>query len=128
MLKCIINHVEKDMTVYIVQEMRGRDLTDALAFGDLEILLPAEEQLTFSTQPTLVRMNRMLRNFTDNDYLLLSGDPTAIALAACVVAKINNGRFKVLKWDRKENKYFPLTVDTNSKKSTVNTSSYNVGR
>ena len=30
------------MTVYITQEMRGRDITDATSFGDVEILLPAK--------------------------------------------------------------------------------------
>tara|TARA_R100001369_G_C3301767_1_gene165827 strand:- start:368 stop:703 length:336 start_codon:yes stop_codon:yes gene_type:complete len=106
--------VEKDMTVYIVQEMRGRDLSDALAFGELEILLPSSEQTSYSTQPTLKHMNRVLSRFCDDDYLLLAGDPAAIALAAALVAKINNGKFKMLKWDRKESKYFPLHVSLNA--------------
>ena len=30
------------MTVFITQEVRGRDLSDALGYGDLEILIPDE--------------------------------------------------------------------------------------
>jgi len=104
------------MTVYIVQEMRGRDVTDATNFGDLEILITAEEQTaSFSTQPTIRKLNRMLANFNDDDYLLLTGDPAAIALAASVAARQNNGRFKMLKWDRQTAKYFPLSANLNTK-------------
>ena len=104
------------MTVYIVQEMRGRNVTDATNFGDLEILITADEQTaSFSTQPTIRKLNRMLANFSDDDYLLLTGDPAAIALAAAVAARQNNGRFKMLKWDRQEAKYFPLSANLNTK-------------
>jgi hypothetical protein len=41
-------HVEKGMTVYIVQEMRGRDLSDAVTFGDIEVLIPASEQASIT--------------------------------------------------------------------------------
>jgi hypothetical protein len=99
------------MTVYIVQEMRGRDITDAASFGNLEILLPAKEQVSFSTQPTVRRMAAVLSKFTDDDYLLLGGDPAGVAIAASLVAHYNRGRYKLLKWDRLEKQYFPLQVD-----------------
>ena len=60
------------MTVYITQEMRGRDITDATSFGDIEILLPAGEQASYSTQPTIRKLGRKLGKFTDEDYLLLA--------------------------------------------------------
>ena len=79
------------MTVFIVQEMRGRDITDAAEFGDLDILLPAKEQASLSTQPTVRRMIRKLSKFTDEDYLLLAGDPAGIAIAAALAAQNNMG-------------------------------------
>jgi hypothetical protein len=103
------------MTVYIVQEMRGRDITDAAAFGNLEILLPAREQVSFSTLPTVRRMLPVLSKFTDDDYLLLGGDPAGVAIAASLAAQYNRGRYKMLKWDRLERKYFPLQVDLSSR-------------
>ena len=45
------------MTVYIVQEMRGRDLSDAVTFGDIEILVPASEQASYSTQPLIKQLS-----------------------------------------------------------------------
>ena len=99
------------MTVYITQEIRGRDLSDALVFGDLEILIPAKEQVSFSSMPTVRRMERKLSKFNDNDYLVLAGDPVCIGIACAVAALHNNGRYKVLKWDRLEERYYPLDVD-----------------
>ena len=99
------------MTVFITQELRGRDVTDATEFGDLEILTSSKNQTSYSTQPTIRKLNSSLYKFSDEDYLLLSGDPVAIALAAAIAAKYNRGRFKMLKWDRLENKYFPLQAD-----------------
>ena len=102
------------MTVYIVQEMRGRDLSDAVTFGDIEILVPASEQASYSTQPLIKQLTRKLSKFTDDDYLLLSGDPVIIALAASVASRQNMGRYKMLKWDRLENnKYYPLEANFN---------------
>lgn len=103
------------MTVYIIQEMRGRDISDASEFGPLDILLPALEQATLSVQPTIRRMLRKLSKFNDNDYLLLAGDPAAIAIAGALAAQFNRGRFKLLKWDRITSQYLPLNVDLNYK-------------
>lgn len=111
---------KKRSTVYITQEMRGRDLSDATTFGDLEILLPAGDQAAYSTAPTVRKMNRKLVNFTDDDYLLLSGDPVAIGIAAALAAKHNRGRFRVLKWDRQECCYYPLQVNLNPGASDAN--------
>lgn len=105
------------MTVYITQEVRGRDITDAVAFGDLQILVPAKEQVAYSTQPTTRRINRGLRNFNDEDYLLLSGDPIVIGIACAQAAQVNMGRFKALKWDRLEERYYPLVVDLYKKEA-----------
>jgi hypothetical protein len=104
------------MTVYITQDVKGRDFRDALSFGDIEVLVPALEQATLSTQPVVRRMLRKLVKFTDEDYLLLSGDPVAIATAAALVSYYNRGRFKVLKWDRLSERYLPLQVDVTLKK------------
>ncbi len=43
--------------------------------------------------------------------LLLTGDPAIIGVACAVASDINMGRFKVLKWDRRREKYLPLEID-----------------
>lgn len=101
------------MTVYITQEVRGRDLSNALAFGDLEILVPAELQASENGDITAV--NDMiadgLEGFHDGDYLLLAGDPVYIGLACAWASEYNGGRFRVLKWDRLEERYLPIQLD-----------------
>jgi hypothetical protein len=43
--------------------------------------------------------------------LLLIGDPAIIALAGAIASKMNGGRFKVLKWDRDEKRYYDIEID-----------------
>jgi len=43
--------------------------------------------------------------------LLLIGDPLAIGLAVAVASNANRGKVKLLKWDRQERQYYPLSVN-----------------
>ena len=49
----------------------------------------------------------LLKDFSDKDFLLLSGDPKVIGLAIAVACDINNGKYKTLTWDRQEKMYYP---------------------
>jgi hypothetical protein len=75
-------------------------------------------QTSYSTLPTIRKLNQKLAGFCDDDYLLLAGDPAAIALAASIAARFNNSKFKMLKWDRLEEKYYPLEADLTGKATT----------
>ena len=99
------------MAVYVVQEVVGRNILSAEKFGKLELLLPEGSQLVLSTGPTVKRLTYKLRNFNDEDYLLLMGDPVAIGIACAIDEKQNRGQFKCLKWDRREYKYYPIEVN-----------------
>lgn len=99
--------------VFVIQETMKHNLLPAQAFGDLVFLLPPTLQITFSPGPIVTRMERELRGFTEQDYLLLIGDPAAMAVAGALAAKHNNGRFKLLKWDKREMKYYPIQVEVN---------------
>ena len=101
------------MTVYVVQEKTGVDITDALRFGEFENLLPRKDQLMISSQPVVYSLKKKLKDFSDEDYILCLGDPSIIATVAVVAASMNCNRFKMLKWDRKLNKYYPVEVDVN---------------
>ena len=101
------------MTVYVVQEVSGRNILSAEKFGKLELLLPEGSQLVLSAGPTVKRLTHKLRNFNDEDYLLLMGDPSLIGVACSTAAKINNNKYKVLKWDRERRKYYPLEININ---------------
>ena len=98
------------MTVYVLQEM-GRNIRSAEKFGDLKVLLPDNRQIVLSSGPLTFKLKHELKDFNDNDYLLLMGDPAIIALAGAVASDANGGRFKVLKWDRDEKKYYDIDID-----------------
>jgi len=52
-----------------------------------------------STQPMVTQLRQKLQNFSDADYLLATGDPSAIAVAASIAAEFNRGQYKLLKWN-----------------------------
>ena len=98
------------MTVYVLQEM-GRNIRSAEKFGDLKVCLPDNRQMILSSGPLSFKLKQELKDFNDNDYLLLMGDPAIIAVAGAIASENNNGRFKVLKWDRNEMKYYDIEID-----------------
>jgi len=70
------------MTVYVVQEPgANKNILSATKYGDLKFILPAKENMMFSPAPTIARIKNILRNFNDDDFLLLIGDPAAIGFA-----------------------------------------------
>ena len=101
----------ESMTVFVVQEVVGKNILSAEKYGDLELLLPEGSQLVLSTAPTVRRLKSKLKDFSDDDYLLLMGDPSAIGIACAVASSNNRGRFKCLKWDKREYKYYPVDVN-----------------
>ena len=53
------------MTVYIIQEVVGRNVLSDEKYGKLELLLPEGSQLVVSTGPTVSRLTNKLKNFCD---------------------------------------------------------------
>lgn len=98
-------------TVYVVSETAQHNITQAMDFGTIVTILPPNAQISFSVAPTVQRIKRKLENYTDEDYLLFIGDPTAISIVAALAAARNNGRYKCLKWDKIERRYIPIQVD-----------------
>ena len=102
------------MTVYVLQET-GKNFRSAEKFGDLKVLLPDNRNIILSAGPVTQKLRKELRDFCDKDYLLLIGDPAIIAVAGAIASENNNGRFKVLKWDRNEMKYYDIEIDLRGK-------------
>lgn len=97
--------------VYIVQESPGKNVLGAADYGRLTVLLTADRQVLFSPGQVLWELRNRLSKFCDDDYLVLIGDPVALALAFCVAAEANQGRVKVLKWDKQDVRYYPITIE-----------------
>ena len=118
----ISNTHETQNTVYVLQELpwtrMGRpkyNIIGAQKFGKLKVLLKENTQIIMSPGPIIFELRRLLKDYTSNDYLLLSGDPSVIGIACSIVSDINNGRFNLLKWDRQEQMYYPLEINLHEK-------------
>ena len=61
--------------------------------------------------PTRSRLFSVFSVFNpDADYVLLLGDPVAIAQAVAVILQFHNRPYRVLKWDRRAEEYEPYLV------------------
>ena len=98
-------------TVYVVQENPKVDVVSANRFGELKALADRREQVHLRPENIINNLKRQLRCFNDDDYLLLIGDPSIIGIACSIASDINMGYYKVLKWDRKREKYHPIEVN-----------------
>ena len=105
-------------TVYVIQEIAGtRDgrpkinIMGAAEFGTFKFLLPELSQIIFSPGPIIFKLRKLLKDYSDKDYLLLTGDPAIIGVACSVASDITGGKYNVLKWDKQEKKYYPIKIN-----------------
>ena len=54
-------------TVFVVQEMPNHDISQAMRFGEIKVLLAPNTQIAFSTVPTVRVLRRKLRDYKDGD-------------------------------------------------------------
>lgn len=106
--------------VYVVQESPGKNLVAAQSFGELETLLTQDRQIAFNSQPVVRALRTKLRQFSDHDYILCIGDPAAIGIAIAIACLFNEGRCKLLKWDRQSTSYYPVSFDLSGKEIEAN--------
>lgn len=98
------------MAVYIIQEVPNRDYSAAEQFGEIRALLPHED-INANPFRIVLMLDDRLNGLTNQDYLLLTGDPIAIGVAASVAAKKTGGILNFLKWDRVAQIYHPVRVN-----------------
>ena len=102
-------------TVFLVQENPYINVLGAAEYGDIVVLFESGQQIMFSPQPAIRKLKRKLKDFDDGDYLLMMGDPAAMGIACCIAAEMNRGKFNILKWDKKQQRYYPVTINLNEK-------------
>ena len=101
--------------VYVIQEVAKFNVIPAREYGELVPLFEEGKQIMLSPAPAVRKAKEKLRNFNDDDFLLLIGDPSMIGLACAVASDYNRGKYKVLKYDRRSFKYFPIQIDLNER-------------
>ena len=109
-------------TVFVTQEIAGTkagnpkiNIMGASNYGQFKFLLPEFSQIIFSPGPLIFKLREGLKNYKKRDYLLLTGDPAIIGVACSIVSDITGGKFKLLKWDKQERKYYPIQINLHEK-------------
>ena len=104
--------------VYVIQHIAGTkagkpkiNIIGARQYGEFKFLLPEFSQMIFSPGPLVYKLRQGLKNFNENDHLLLTGDPALIGVACSIVSDITNGKYNLLKWDKQEKKYYPISIN-----------------
>ena len=107
--------------VFVIQEIAGTkagnpkiNIMGASVYsssGKFNFLLPEFSQIIFSPGPLVYKLRQGLKDFTKNDYLLLTGDPAIIGVACSIVSDITHGKYNVLKWDKQERKYYTISIN-----------------
>lgn len=101
--------------VYVIQEVSKFNVISAQEFGKLVPVFEEGKQIMLSPGPAIRKAKMILKDFCDDDYLLLIGDPSMIGLACSVAADNNRGKYKVLKYDRRTYTYYPIQIDLNER-------------
>ena len=109
---------EREKIVYVIQEIPGTkegrpkiNIMGAQKFGTIKVLLKEDSQMIFSPGPIIFELRRLLKTYRPSDYLLLTGDPAIIGVACSVVSDITHGKYNLLKWDRQERMYYPISIN-----------------
>ena len=104
--------------VYVIQDIPGTkigapkiNIIGATQYGQLKVLLPENSQIILSPAYVISTLKTKLKDYKSNDYLLLTGDPAIIGVACSIVSDITNGKYKLLKWDKQERRYYPVEID-----------------
>ena len=109
----------KEHFVYVLQHPpQNINILSASDFGYLVICLPENSQMIFSSAPFVHKMRKNLQDFKSDDYILCTGDPAVIGLSTAIASDITQGKFNLLKWDRQERRYYPLSFDLYTKGET----------
>ena len=125
-----MSRMEKNK-VYVIQDVPGTregrpkiNIIGASQFGSLKVLLPENAQIILSAGPVVFKLRQLLKDYTSEDYLLLTGDPAIIGVACSIVSDITNGKYKLLKWDKQERRYYPIEIDLYQKSETSTWQTY----
>ena len=106
------------MTVFAVQQphrWNGKklvptfDLRPAEEYGEIEFLL-SPSAAPWDTVSIVDELQEKLHNYTDEDYLLLIGNPVLIGLTVAIAANMN-GAVNCLQWSGKDKKYICVSAN-----------------
>ena len=113
-----MSSIMSESIVYVIQHIAGTqagnpkiNIIGAQKYGTFKFLLPEFSQMIFSPGPLVYKLRQGLKDFKQDDHLLLTGDPALIGVACSIVSDITNGKYNILKWDKQERKYYPIEIN-----------------
>lgn len=86
------------------------DLSKAEEYGELVYLL-SPRAAPFRPEPLITELHEKLSTFSDEDSILLVGNPVLIGATTSIAAHYNGGRVNMLQWSGIEQRYQKLFVD-----------------
>jgi hypothetical protein len=114
--------IKNENIVYVLQELPGTkagtpkiNIMSASKYGEFKFLLPEFSQIIFSPGPLIFKLRKLLKDYTEKDYLLLTGDPAIIGVACSIVSDMTNGKYSLLKWDKQDRIYYPIKINLHEK-------------
>ena len=109
-------------TIYVIQEIPGTqagtpriNIMSASKYGKFKFLLPEFSQIIFSPGPLIFKLRSLLKHYTTDDFLLLTGDPAIIGVACSIVSDMTGGKYSLLKWDKQDRIYYPIKINLHEK-------------
>ena len=114
--------IKEENIVYVLQELPGTkagtpkiNIMSASKYGEFKFLLPEFSQIIFSPGPLIFKLRSLLKDYVEQDYLLLTGDPAIIGVACSIVSDMTNGKYSLLKWDKQDRIYYPIKINLHEK-------------
>ncbi len=108
-------------TVFILQEVLTWDertselvpkynFSSASSYGRLKVILP-EKRSILVPRLAISDIQNALKDFGDEDYILPVGNPVFVAVVGAVASDVNDGRFKVLAWEKRAKAYIEVQIE-----------------
>lgn len=96
-------------TVFVVFADHRKDFSKAEEFGQLRDVFSSVGR-NYNASALIEHARHVLGQSQPGDYLLVVGDPTLVGICMVVMAELD-GRMNLLRWDRDDFRYSPLSLD-----------------
>ena len=98
------------MTVYILEDNPKMNFISAQKYGELKPIFQQGSSVGLSPSHTQRYLENALKDFGDEDYIIPNGDPAIMIMAGFVLRGLTDV-VTILKWDKVNYQYYPVTVE-----------------
>lgn len=96
--------------VFICQPVKNINVLPAQKFGIPKYVYDGP-QIDFNINTVISKIQESLSIAQKGDFLVLIGDPVLMALVSIEMYEMTEGKFNILKWDKRTKDYYVLSVD-----------------